>query len=116
MIIDQDAAGTATFAKDMGLLLKAADGSTLEKLPAGTYTVKVGGDKVTAIAVKTFTVSDSATPDKKTVAYGNVNGDLKDDGTANITSLDASLVLQRSLGIIDGFKDQNGQALDTLIY
>ena len=116
LFIDQDAAGTATFAKDMGLLLKAADGSTLEKLPAGTYTVKVGGDKVTAIAVKTFTVSDSATPDKKTVAYGNVNGDLKDDGTANITSLDASLVLQRSLGIIDGFKDQNGQALDTLIY
>ena len=111
LFIDQDAAGTATFAKDMGLLLKAEDGSALEKLPAGTYTVKVGGDKVTAIAVKTFTVSDSATPDKKTVAYGNVNGDVEDSGNAKITSLDASLVAQYAAKLVTGFKDQDDNEL-----
>ena len=116
MIIVQDAAGTATFAKDMGLLLKVEDGSALEKLPAGTYTVKVGGDKVTAIAVKTFTVSDSTTPDKKTVAYGNVNGDLDDSGNAKITSLDASLIAQYAAKLVTEFKDQDGNPLTTLEY
>lgn len=84
LFIDQDAAGTATFAKDMGLLLKAEDGSALEKLPAGTYTVKVGGDKVTAIAVKTFTVSDSAAGDDY-VALTGIYGDVNGDGSINAT-------------------------------
>ena len=111
LFIDQDAAGTATFAKDMGLLLKAEDGSALEKLPAGTYTVKVGGDKVAAIAVKTFTVSDSATQDKKTVAYGNVNGDVDDAGNQRITIADASLVLQYTANMITEFKDQENNVM-----
>ena len=62
-------------------------------MPAGTYTVKVGGDKVTAIAVKTFTVTDSTTPD---VGTDIIWGDINQDG--EVTDSDSIAILSGIVG------------------
>lgn len=98
MYIDQAAAGTDIF-QNMGLLLP----ENATTLPNGPYTIMVGNDQGAAIKKAVLTIS--ADTQAKSVAYGDVNGDTE------VTSLDASLVLQRSIDYITKFKDQSDVAI-----
>ena len=95
LYIDQDDAGTNIF-QNMGL--KLPEGET--KLADGSYKIMVGNDQGAALLSAVMTISAGTVEDKKTVAYGDVNGD------GEVSSFDSSLVLQKSVRLIDGFKDQ----------
>ena len=98
MYIDQAAAGTDIF-QNMGLLLP----ENATTLPNGSYTIMVGNDQGAAIKKAVLTISEDE--QKKTGTYGDVNGD------GNINGTDSSLVLQKSVGIIDGFTNQKNEAI-----
>lgn len=78
--IDQDAAAADLF-ESMGVLLR--DGET--ELPAGTYTVKIGGEGIVDLFVGTLTVTE--TPQGPTYTLG----DVVVDGKVNISDVTAAL-------------------------
>ena len=78
--IDQTAAGEGIF-QNMGVLLPEG----ADKLPAGTYYVKVGGENVESILVATFTISDGSEGREFTFTWGDVNGQ---DGLSQTDALD----------------------------
>lgn len=98
--IDQAAAGTGIFS-DLELRLQ----EDTDKLQPGTYTVKVGNDQSTALLTATVTITEDSTALKKTVKYGDVNGD------SAINGVDASLVLQRYVGSLSNFVDSDNAVI-----
>ena len=78
--IDQAAAGEDIF-KNMGVLLPEG----ADKLPAGTYYVKVGGENVKSILVATFTITEEGEGKDFTFTWGDVNGQ---DGLSQTDALD----------------------------
>lgn len=98
--IDQAAAGTGIFS-DLELRLQ----EDTDKLQPGTYTVKVGNDQSTALLTATVTITEDSTTPKKTVKYGDVNG----DGSINAT--DATLVLKKTVGTVENFTDADKKVI-----
>ena len=88
--IDQTAAAEGIF-QNMGVLLPEG----ADKLPAGTYYVKVGGENVPNILVGEFTVSDGGEGQDITFVFGDVNGSYTGDGAAaaSVDAADASNIL-----------------------
>ena len=105
LYIDQAAANTENIFKSVGIL----GGTTLAD---GNYYVKIGGENIaeTGIIVEKFTITTTPAGVQITLNYGDVNGDTSAD------SADASLILQKAVGIIEGFVDPEGNPLTTYTY
>jgi hypothetical protein len=81
-----------------GMLVKGGE------LAEGDYTVRIGNDKGTTVDVDLKVVKEEEGV-TITLNYGDVNGD------GNVTSADASLILQKAATIIEGFTDQEARAI-----
>lgn len=98
--IDQAASATDIFS---ALELRLQDNTTA--LQPGKYTVKVGNDQKTQLLTATFEITDQGTVTKKTVAYGDVNGDTY------VNTTDATLVLKKFAGLVTKFEDSTGNEI-----
>lgn len=97
--INQDnGTGMATIVNSMGVKSTLADGD---------YQVRIGTD-VAGAAIEAFNFTVSSTPTGITLSFGDVNGD------ASINGADASLILQREVGLITGFTNGTYVIPDTL--
>lgn len=122
------------------LAYKVADGSTVENFPAfadttttpivgidqavsdgtfdfkvaedfeGTIAILIGGDGIDNPAKLIVTFEAASEGVQITLNYGDVNGDGKAD------EADASLIVQKGVGLITGFVDQQNNPLTTYTY
>ena len=74
-------------------------------LPADTYVVRIGNDTGADVENVLLTVTKKAEGVELTLNYGDVNGDGKVDNG------DAGIILQKYVGLVKGFTDQENRAI-----